>query len=44
MIMFLWQAITKMYVRFLEMKEYWADDEKSPPDWADPILWKRSLM
>ena len=44
MIQFLWQTFMKIYVRFLEMTEFWADDEKDPPDWANPILWKRSLM
>ena len=44
MMQYLWKVVMKIYVRFREAEEFWADDEKSPPEWADPVLWKRSLM
>ena len=44
MMQYLWTVIVAVYTKIAELMEAWADDEKSPPEWADPLLWKESLL
>ena len=40
----LWKVLAVLTAKMVELAEAWADDEKSPPTWADPIKWKESLL
>lgn len=38
------EVLTVLTVKAHEIAELFADDEKSPPSWADPVKWKESLL
>ena len=40
----LWKVIAIIIAKAEELAEAWADDEMAPPEWADPIKWKESLL
>lgn len=40
----LWKVFAVLIAKLEELAEKWADDELAPPEWADPVKWKESLL